>query len=218
MSILQKITKQICPYMNEQGYTLSKKCFYKIHNDIAYCLEFDMPGGLVYATFFVMPLYIPCQNRYYTYGNRVNSLRRAKLLPLSKNASDDEVNDWCELLLHYLKKYIFPFFQKIDTPSKLVKIAETEKYLSGPYFFCPPAHIFRLQLFSYLYMEAFDKLFSLTKKYPLIIQESTYFTEAVRNSYLEENEFIVQLTQNDIQTAKAFVAKTVEDTIRNCFV
>ena len=52
MSILQKITKQIYPYMNEQGYTFSKKCFYKIHNDIAYCLEFDMPGGLVYATFF----------------------------------------------------------------------------------------------------------------------------------------------------------------------
>ena len=99
-----------------------------------------------------------------------------------------------------------------------MKIAETEKYLSGPYFFCPPAHISRLQLFSYLYTEAFDKLFSLTKKYPLIIQESTYFTEAVRNSYLEENEFIVQLAQNDIQTAKAFFAKTVEDTIRNCFV
>ena len=116
MSILQKITKLICPYMNEQGYTLSQKCFYKIHNDIAYCLEFDMPGGLVYANFFVMPLYIPCQNRYYTYGNRVNSLRRSKLLPLAKNASDDEVNDWCDLLLHYLKKCIFPFFQKLILP------------------------------------------------------------------------------------------------------
>lgn len=217
MSILQKITKQIFPYMNEHGYTLSKKCFYKIHNDIAYCLEFDMPSGLVYATFFVMPLYIPCQNRYYTYGNRVNSLRHSKLLPLSKNALDDELNDWCELLLHYLKRYIFPFYQKIDTPSKLVKIVETKKYLSGPYFLCPPVHISRLQLFSYLYTEDFDKLFPLTKKYPLIIQESTHFTEAVLNSCLEENDFIVQLTQNGTQAAKAFCDKTVEDTIRNCF-
>lgn len=217
MSILQKITKLICPYMNEQGYTLSQKCFYKIHNDIAYCLEFDMPGGLVYANFFVMPLYIPCKNRYYTYGNRVNSLRRSKLLPLAKNASDDEVNDWCDLLLHYLKKCIFPFFQKIDTPSKLVKIVETKKHLFGPYFACPSVQIFRLQLFSYLYTEDVEKLFPLAKKYLLIIQESTYLTEAVRNSYLEEIDFIVQLTQNDILTAKTFCDKTVEDTIRNCF-
>ena len=28
MPILRKITKQICLYMNEQGYTLHKKCFY----------------------------------------------------------------------------------------------------------------------------------------------------------------------------------------------
>ena len=217
MSILQKIINQIRPYMNERGYTFSKKCFYKIHNDIACCLAFDMPGGLVYATFFVMPLYIPSQNRYYTYGNRVNSLRRSKLLPLSKSASDDELNAWCELLLHYLEKFIFPFFQEIDTPNKLVKIIEKKKYLAGPYFFCPPVQLYRLQLFSYLYTEDFDNLYFLSEKYPLIIESSTFLAETVRSFYLEENDAIAQLAQKDIQEARAFCVQTIEDTIHNCF-
>ena len=203
--------------MSEKGYTLSKNCFYKIHNDIAYCLAFDTPGELVYATFFVMPLYIPCQNRYYTYGNRVNSLRRSKMLPLTKSASDDEVNVWCMLLLHYLKKYIFPFFKKIDTPEKLVDVIEKRKYISGPYIACPLVELWRLLLFSYLYTEDFDNISVLSEKYPLIIESSTFFTQTVRNFYLEENDAITQLAQRDIQEARAFCAQTVEDTIRNCF-
>ncbi len=217
MSILQKITKQIHPYMSDQGYTFSEKCFYKIHNDIAYCLEFEKPSGLVYATFFVIPLYVPCQNRYYTYGNRVSSLRRSKLLPLSQNASDDELNAWCKLLHHYLEVFVFPFFQKIDTPSKLVKFIEKKKYLSGPYLFCPPEDLCRLQLFSYLYTEDFDSLYSLAEKYPLIIAGNTYLTETVRNFYIEENNIVAQLMQSDVQTVRAFCAKTIKDTIRNCF-
>ena len=71
-----------------------------------------MPSGLVYATFFVMPLYIPAQNRYYTYGNRFHALRRSILLPLSKDASDDELTVWCEQLRKDLGKFVFPFLQR----------------------------------------------------------------------------------------------------------
>lgn len=217
MSIRNKIASQIRPYMDEHGYTFSKKHFYKIHNDIAYCLDFDVPGGLVYATFFVIPLYIPTQNRYYTYGNRVSSLRRSKLLPLSKNASDDELTAWCELLREDLEKFVFPFFQEIATPSKLVNVIEKKKYSAAQFFACSPVQISRLQLFSYLYTENFEKLCLFTKKYPLIIQESAYLAEAVRNSYLEENAALVQLAQNDIQNVRAYCSKTIEETVRNCF-
>jgi len=217
VSILQKITNQIRPCMKKQGYTFSKNCFYKIHNDIAYCLAFDMPSGLVYATFFVMPLYIPAKNRYYTYGNRVSSLRRSKLLPLSKNASDHELEEWCEHLCNDLGKIVFPFFQEIDSPRKLLNVIEKKKHVVGRFFLCTPVQVSRLQLFSYLYVEDFDNLYLLSEKYPICIQESSYFTEAVRNSYLEENNSIMQMAQNDVQIARAFCAKTVEDTIHNCF-
>ena len=217
MSIRNKIVSQIRPYMDEHGYTFSKNHFYKIHNDIAYCLDFDVPGGLVYATFFIIPLYMPTQNRYYTYGNRVSSLRRSKLLPLSKNALDDELKAWCEHLCKDLEKYVFPFFNEITTPSKLMNVIEKKKYLAAPFFSCPPVQISRLQLYSYLYVEDFEKLYLLIKKYPLIIQESTYLSETVRTSFLEENDVIVKLVHEDVQTVRAFYTKTTQDTIHNCF-
>ena len=217
MSILHKIANQIRPYMNEQGYTFSKNCFYKFHNDIAFCVAFDMPSGLVYATFFVMPLYIPAEKRYYTYGNRMSSLRRSKLLPLSKNASDNELEVWCAHLCKDLEKIVFPFFREIATPSKLVNVIEKKKYLAKHFFLCAPVQLYRLKLFSYLYMEDWDHLYILAEKYPVYIQESTYFTETVCNSYLEENHAIMQMVKNDIQIVRAFCSHTVEDTIRSCF-
>ena len=203
--------------MNEQGYTFSKNCFYKIHNDIAFCLAFDMPSGLVYATFFVMPLYIPAEKRYYTYGNRMSSLRRSKLLPLSQNASDDELEVWCAHLRKDLEKIVFPFFQEIATPSKLINVIEKRKHLARSFFLCPPVQLYRLRLFSYLYMEDCDQLYMLAEKYPICIQKSTFLSDTVRNFYLEENSAIMQMLQNDIQPAKDFCTKTVEDTTRNCF-
>jgi hypothetical protein len=210
MSVLRKITGQIRPYMDENGYTFSQNYFYKIHNDIAYGLELEMPSELVYATFFVIPLYIPCKNRYFTYGNRVS-----KPMPLSKNASENELEAWCGLLRKYLEKDIFPFFEKIDSPGKLAKQIEKKKYAA--LLACNPVQIARLQLFSYLYAEDFDSLHSLIRKYPQLVQESAFLTERVRNIYLEEKDTVDQLTQQDVETVRTFCAKTIEETIRNCF-
>ena len=112
---------------------------------------------------------------------------------------------------------MFPFFQEIDTPRKLINVIAKKKYVADRFFLCPSVQVFRLQLFSYLYVEDFDNLYSLAEKYSICIQESTYLTETMRNSYFEENNAIMQMVQNDIQTARAYCAKTVEDTIRNCF-
>lgn len=52
MEVIRKIVNQISPYMKSYGYKFSQKCFYRIQNDIAYCVQFDVPSGFVYASFF----------------------------------------------------------------------------------------------------------------------------------------------------------------------
>ena len=51
MEVIRKIVNQISPYMRSYGYKFSQKCFYRIQNDIAYCVQFDVPSSFVYASF-----------------------------------------------------------------------------------------------------------------------------------------------------------------------
>ena len=65
--------------------------------------------------------------------------------------------------------------------------------------------------------EELDKLHLLIKKYPHLVQESTFLTERVRNMYLEEKDTVAQLTQQNVEAVRAFCAKTIEETTHNCF-
>lgn len=217
MTVIQKIATLIRPYMKENGYKFSKKCYYKIQNDIAFCIQFDMPGGLIYATFFVMPLFIPCQNRYYTYGNRINSLHHSQLSPLSKLASDDEIGKWCGSLCDQLEKIVFPFFGEISTPIQLLNAVEQKRYLAGPFFSCPAIYISRLKLFGYLHTEEFEKLSLTIKKYPQVLRGSTFLTKTACNLYLEELELVHHLMKEGVQESRSFCSNTIKNALHNLF-
>lgn len=212
MGIMQKISSQIRPYMKEKGFAYSKKCYYSVLNDIAFCVQFDAPGGLVYATFFIMPLYIPSQHRYYTYGNRINTLPSSKLPLLSKSASDEEIAKWCSLLCAELDKMVFPFFEKLQLPKQLV--SEIER---NPYFSCPNVSIARLKVFTYLYTDDLDKLSKVIHTFPEILKESTFLTKSVYDRYCEEMTQIESLLQATAKERHDFCVRTIEETQRICF-
>lgn len=216
MGTIPKIASQIRPYMKENGYTFSKKCYYKIQNDMAFCIQFDMPSGLVYATFFVMPLYIPCQNRYYTYGNRINALS-SQLSVLTSSASDNEIAKWCVSLCDQLEKIVFPFFQKVSTPLQLVNAIDRKWYSANPLFSCPAIHVARLKLFSYLYTEEFESLLVTIKKYPQVLKESSFLAKSVCDLYCEELALVNRLIQASSQERCGFFRKTIEETLHKCF-
>lgn len=212
MGIIQKITNQIRPYMKVKGYTFSKKCYYSVSNDIAFCVQFDAPGGLVYATFFIMPLYIPCENRYYTYGNRVNALPTSQLPVLTKLASDDEITKWCSSLCDELDKSVFPFFQKITTSKQLVNILGNNSYFS-----CPAISIARLKLFTYLYTEDLEKLSKAIRQYPEILKGSTFLAKSACDRYCGEMTQVEFLLRATAQERRGFCTDTIEKTLKICF-
>lgn len=212
MGIIQKISSQIRPYMKEKGYTYSKKCYYSVLNNIAFCVQFDAPGGLVYATFFIMPLYIPSQHRYYTYGNRINTLPSSKLPLLSKSAPDEEITKWCTSLCAELDTRVFPFFQKITTTKQLVSTLE-----SNPYFSCPAVFVARLKLFTYLYTENLEKLSNVIQEFPKILKESTFLAKSVCDRYYEEVTQVESLLRTTVQERHSICNDMIEETLKMCF-
>lgn len=217
MTITQIIANHIAPYMKEHHFRYLKKCFYKIQNDIAFCVQFDATEGLVYATYFVMPLYIPCSTRYYTYGHRITDLPASQLRPLSREATDDEIEKWCALLCHYLTDHVFPFFQRISTPKQLVKLVERKLLLRQNLFSCPPVQIFRLLMFSYLQMGEYRTLLKIIRKYKKAIQTCGFFTDEVRDQYFDEINIVIHMMQDGNDASQQYCSATIADTISKCF-
>lgn len=215
MAVIDQIVNQIRPMMKEQGYRFSKKYFYKIHNDIAYCLEFEKPGGLVYSAFYIMPLYIPSENRCYTYGSRISW--RPPLGPLPASAQDSEIVNWCNALCSFLDRFVFPFFSRISSPLMLAKIIEENHYCLKPYFTCPPINIYRLQMFNYFYICDFQKLDEIVDEYTNIIQNSAFLTEGVRNGYIGEISTLERQISLGVQQCRDFCRSTIKETMQNCF-
>lgn len=123
MNISRYVLKKISPFMQSKGFQLSGTSYFYILNDVAYCLTIDS-GALLYATAYVMPLYIPSEARYYTYGSRSNEWPEKKLPPLRRDSTLEAINVWCDALCHCIEKTILPFYRQIATPKKLIKYAK----------------------------------------------------------------------------------------------
>ena len=216
MTITQKIADQIEPYMKDHSFCYLKKCFYKIQDDIVFCVQFDATEGFVYATYYVMPLYIPCSTRYYSYGHRITA-PNSQLSALSRDASDGEIKKWCKLLCCYIEKNVLSFFHRISTPKQLVKYVERKLLVRQNVFSCPRVQSIRLLMFSYLYMEDYKTLTKTIRKYEKAIRKSSFFTNEVRSRYLHEVNAVKQLVEEGNDESRKFCSTTIADTISKCF-
>lgn len=217
MTVIQKISDHIAPFMKEQGFCYKQKCFYKIHNDIAFCVQLDATVGLIHATYFVMPLYIPCSSRYYSYGKRITDLSASRLAALPREASDDEIAKWCTQLCSYLETTVFPLFHRISTPKQMVKLVEWKLLLRQDLFSCPPVLVLRLLMFSYLYLGERGILQKTIKKYEKALKNSSFFTNEVRSYFLEEMDLIKRIVQQGDDSIRNYCSATIADAVSKCF-
>lgn len=187
--------------MKSRGFSFSKRNFYYIANDIAYCIGLDTPSGIMYVTVYVVPLYIPCENRYYTYGKRIHS---SDLFPLRSDSDVWAIDEWCTSLCEYLEENVFPFFKTISTPEKLAEYIEQPQYAVTARFSCPEVHIERMKMFTYLYMNDLPKVRKTTDYYRESLLRNTFFTDSVRKKLQAEIDVVLSMVQHDSSQIKNF--------------
>ena len=186
MSFIRKVLTRMTPFMEAKGFVQCGKNYHYVSNNIAYCVAFDAPGGLLYVTAYIMPLYIPCENRYYTYGRRLSELRGCAIPSLTKDDNAALVDQWCENLCRCLEDVVIPQFHRIGTPDDLAYHADNNTTPSGWFFPCPPVFVERLKTHTYLYLKDYSKTAVALRNYRELLENCTFLTVVVRNKYIEE--------------------------------
>ena len=122
---MSKMHDLLKPYKNilqNDGYSFKNSLFYKIENDIAFCFSFSNIS-LIYCDYYFIPLYIPTPHRYLTYGNRLEILTGRAVRPCYPGNNFD---DWMRSVNKVIDNEIIPFFDKISSPDKLLKLIYRE--------------------------------------------------------------------------------------------
>lgn len=150
MNFSTHVCKQLALHLSSDGFERNGRLFYRIKNDLCFCIHIQMPSDLVHVHFFVMPLYIPSEHIYFTYGRRL-----CYAVPTSpklyKSASDEEIEIWCNETYQILSKEVLPFFHEIDSPKKLSRFLNRPRIIPHKFFFCENIHIRILKLYTYAY-------------------------------------------------------------------
>lgn len=212
MNLIHKVTKRISPYMKSRGFGLSGKNYYYISNDIAYCLALDAPGGLLYATAYIMPLYVPCESRYYTYGSRLNELWGIRLPLLQKDDHANMIDGWCDALCQCIEEVIIPFYKQIETPNKLAEYVEHKANRLSGRFVCPNVFIERLMVYTYLYLRNYGRTILALNNYQNLLVNSTFLTDTVRQSYIDEIDTVRSLLEGNELGISSFCSKISDST------
>ena len=180
MEISREIRKRIAPFMKSRGFSRSGQTnYYYIENNIAFCVAFETPTGLTYVTAYVMPLYIPCEFRYLTYGNRLNHIKDIKLPLLNKDSDEDTIDAWCKLLCNSIDQCIIPFFKKIETADKLLAISDNYRFSPDSYIACNELDILRLSMFTFLYVGDLANTASVITRYRETLGSTSYLSDRV---------------------------------------
>lgn len=216
MALIKRVIGRISQHMEDRGFLIANRCFYMVRNNMAFCVELESPGALLYASFYIIPLFIPCETRYHTYGNRIHSLPQANLSPLPKNADATEIDDWCIRLCGCLENIIFPFFEKVSTPQKLLDFVSERYNAPQRYIFCPDVQICRLQLFLYAYLGDNVGFVKTERTYRSLLHSCTYFTETVKSRFVQEIDGVELLMRKESQSIAEWFEQVESNTMKNC--
>lgn len=212
MAISREINKRIAPFMKSRGFTrLGQTRYYYIANNIAFCITFETPTGLTYVTSYVIPLYIPYEFRYLTYGNRLNDIGDIKLPLLNKNSDEDTIDAWCKLLFNSIDQYIIPFFKTIETADKLLAFSDNYRFSPESYIVCNKLDILRLRMFTFLYVGDPVNTASVITYYREALGSTSYLSDRVIQMLNEEIDMVASLMQKK-DLAKEFCASVAINT------
>ena len=207
MSLCRKVTKRLKPYMRTKGFSLVRRTFFCIRNDIVFCIGFENPSGVLYAWEYIMPLYIPSEYEYLSYGDRMN---RFDLPFLHRDDAPEMIDQWCTQLCQLLEKTIFPYFEQINSPQNLLQFIAPEKADDYRVFlFCPELHMEKLRMYTHAYLQNEHEYAEARMRFDQEIQNAYFMTDAGKTRYLTEMQALPVPSNGDWSQVESFLKESI---------
>lgn len=241
----KKIVSAFAPFFKANGYKRKGNLFFKIENNNAFCVLFERPSSFVYVHYHILPLYIPTEFHYLSYGDRLEShsiypvpsyntlaedndfLKKMRELQnsLPNNVSWSEpvrmdFQEWMLQVQQCLTENIFPFFESINSPEKLLcflrkDVFEIRKYtpfLGDEY---RNSHLAAYTCLSIPDLKSASEYLALARTH-LLAESHRHWPETLK-MWLDELDVLEQMINAPQATRETFIRETIAHTLEICF-
>lgn len=209
MSIVKKITRDLGPYMESYGYISMKNGFYRKQNSIAYFIEFEKPSNIIYLRYYIVPLYIPCNSKYYSYGCRLR--HHGDLMSICADATSTAFENWNENTRSCLESIVFPFFNSIGSPEQLVAFLECCDTTIKKHFACTDVQLLKLRVYTLFYCGKIEQGICIFHRGRILFDNCTYLTECVQKKNISEMESLVFLAKTNTEELALLFKNTITE-------
>ena len=210
------VGNQLAPFFKANGYKRKSNRFYKIVNNIAFCIELNRPGGL-YVQSYIIPLYMPHDYIVLTYGERLQEFKKCPVPDEHYLTERTECNEYVAKTIECCEKYIFPFYERISTADGLLEFLNGRLKSIQEYFFTGPMEIIELKIYTNFILSQFDEVLA---DIPKLFCEIDKWRGVIFEDILEEQKLRINRLASMINAAEEerirFINETIEHSLIAC--
>ncbi len=219
MNLAPLIYKRFTPFFKKYGFTKKGSTYYKINNDIAFCITFEFPS-YARAWCHILPLYMPTEFKHLSHGNIINNFYREVRDTLSKydDIPDSQIDTWSENMMAIFESDVFLFFDSISTPQKLLEYCKAPIYMRNKYLpYAGGTHMLRLQAYTALYLGEKRKAKKLIKDFRKTALKNEHITERLMDMYVAEADEMKKMLSLTPAERDVRFKEICEKTFEVCF-
>lgn len=200
--------------MKKYGFKQKGKLYFAIKNNIAFCLEFEKPSHSIYMAYYVIPLYIPHENRCFTYGARTNLESVFMRGHMYRDQRSPDQKDRSENLVSYIEINVIPFFERFGNILRLIQFAESNK--AEDYMLCNDISRLRLLFMSYAFIGKHNEALKIAMKYRKQLQNANWLTNAAKEQRVKEIEDICYLIKERPEEIPTWYDEVIANSLTAC--
>lgn len=194
-------------FFRELGFSKERSYYYRIENDIAYCIGIEHPPSLFRVQFYIIPLYISYDFVVLNYGNELRKWW---------NGEAD-----MEGFLNYVKteiiETILPFFDSISTPDALISFLRQDYSVIRTRFRGAWHFQSALQAYTALRINDEEAFFEALRQGRSLLSRAHCYLPSLHQKMFDELDELERLWTAPESEKERFFQNNIAHTLQTCF-